>query len=597
MRKLTDAQLLTLDKPGRYTGGELNVVTKDIHSEMIRFAFCFPDVYEVGMSHYGLQLLYFFINQRDDTYCERAFMPWFDMIDLLKETQVPLFTTESGDDLSEFDILGFTLQYEMSYTNVLAMLELSGIPLRSSARDDAHPIICAGGPCATNPEPMADFIDFFYIGDGEASIHGVLDAYKEHKRIGSSKDDFLLSIAVMDGIYVPKFYKTEYNSDNTLSVFEPIVHGVPVQITRAFIPELTFFPEKMVMPIMETIHDRSVVEISRGCKRGCRFCQAGYIYGPVRERPLDALLDHAEKLLDSSGSEEISLLSLSACDYSAFNDLLDELVVLTERRNVNISLPSSRLDAIFLDALKKTQKVRKSSLTVAPEAGSQKMRDVILKNLTEENILDGCYNAFSSGFDKIKLYFITGLPFENKTDQLAISDLCDKIVSKYYELSAEQRKRPPSVSVSCAMFVPKAHTPFQWAAQVDIEAFVQDQRDIKDVINKKRVSYRYHDAKTGFIEAILARGDRRLSDVIEKVYLSGAIFDGWSEHFAYDKWLTAFECCGIDPKFYANRERCENELLPWDFINMGVSKSALLNQWQKAKGIAAAYDAGEGGNA
>ena len=579
MRQLTDEQLLRLAKPGRYTGGEVNAVSKKIKPDMTRFAFCFPDIYEMGMSNLGLQMLYFFMNRREDTFCERAFMPWMDMLDLLRETDKPLFALETGDELGNFDFLGFTLQYEMSYTNVLAMLELSKIPLYSKDRNESHPIICAGGPCATNPEPMSDFIDFFYIGDGEASLDLILDAYHTHS---GTKVEFLEKIANIGGVYVPEFYAVEYASDNTIATFTPVNPAAPENVCRAFLPKLEFFPETFITPLTETVHDRAVLEIARGCVHGCRFCQAGFIYRPMRERTVPDLLKQTEKLINATGHDEISLLSLSACDHSNFLELVNELLKITEEKRVNISLPSTRLDALYLDALAKTQTVRKSSLTVAPEAGSQRMRTLINKNLTEEEILEGCYKAFLTGFDKIKLYFMSGLPGEEMEDSLAIIELCEKIVETYYRLSYEERKRPVSISVSTSCFVPKPFTPFQWASQVDPNNFIQTQQAVKGNLRNKRVTYRYHDAKTAQIEGMLARGDRRLGEAIETAYKNGAIFDGWSEHFRHEIWLDAFADVGIEPAFYTTRERNSNEIFPWDFINMGISKDFLLREWERA---------------
>ena len=578
---LTDAQLMQVEKPGRYVGGEVNAVVKEKSEALTRFGFCFPDVYEVGMSHLGLQMLYFFMNRRADTWCERVFMPWPDMMAVLKESETPLYALESGDSIRDLDILGFTLQYEMSYTNVLAMLELGGMAIRAAERGENTPLICAGGPCATNPEPMADFIDFFYIGDGEASLDAVLDAYAAHKKQGGTKQDFLLKIANIDGIYVPAFYAVSYHEDGTVKQFIPNRAGVPTRVQRAFLPKLTYFPETFLVPLVEPVHSRVVLELARGCVRGCRFCQAGYIYRPLRERSAEELVEQARNLLSATGHEEISLLALSACDHSEFETLVDALLEVTEPARVSISLPSTRLDAAFLSAVEKTQRVRKSSITVAPEAGSQRMRDIINKKLTEENILSGCKQAYEAGFNKLKLYFMAGLPGETAEDVFAIITLAEKVVDTYYQLTYEQRVKPVSISVSTACFVPKAFTPFQWAAQKKPEDFEALQKEAKGTIRKRQIVYRYHDAKTAHIEGVLARGDRRLCAAVEKAYRSGAVFDGWSEHFRYYTWLDAFAETGVDIDFYTTRQRTKDEIFPWDFIDMGISRDFLWREWEK----------------
>jgi radical SAM family uncharacterized protein len=551
--------LLTLEKPGRYVGGELNSVVKT--GDMTRFALCFPDVYEIGMSHLGLQILYFLLNARDDVACERAFMPWFDMRELLMREKQPLYALESGDGLAGFHFVGFTLQYEMAYTNVLAMLDLADIPLLSRDRGDGHPIVCAGGPCATNPQPMADFIDFFFIGDAEAGLNEIMDVWGEKKH---TRSGFLRAIAHMPGVYVPAVYDE-----------------APYTVKRAVAADLSFFPTTLITPLIEAVHDRAVLEPARGCMRGCRFCQAGYIYRPMRQRGVGDLLAQAAQILESTGHEEISLLALSVCDFTQFEALVDGLCALTDEKKVNISLPSTRLDA--LPVLEKIKSVRKSSLTVAPEAGSQRLRDAINKGLSEQEIIDGCYRAFTAGYDKIKLYFMSGLPGETDEDRDEILRLCDDIVSAYYRLPYEARTRPVGVSVSTACFVPKAHTPLQWAAQIPPECFADEQRELKARVKNKRVTYRYHDAKTAQIEGLLARGGRNTGAVIMKAYESGCIFDGWTEHFSYDKWTDACRHAGIDLHHEVHRRRDENEPLPWDFIDMGVTKAFLLREWQKSQ--------------
>ena len=560
--------LLQVTKPGRYIGNEINMVKKD-PANKTRFAFCFPDVYEVGMSHVGLQILYFFLNRREDVYCERAFMPWTDMTALMKEHNQPLYALETGDPLKDFSLLGFTLQHEMSYTNVLAMLDLAGLPLRAAERGEDMPIVCAGGPGATNPEPMADFIDFFFIGDGEAGLDEIMDIYAE----GSGKQEFLEKIASLPGVYVPAFYEAAYNEDGTLKSFDVINPVAKKTVKKALVPSLdkAFFPDTALVPLIECTHHRATLELFRGCKHGCRFCQAGNIQRPIRHRKPKTLLAQAEALLDNTGHEEISLVSLSTSDYPYFEELLDGLLDITKKRKVNISLPSLRVDAVSLSAMEKTQAVRKSSLTFAPEAGTQRLRDVIRKNITEEEVIEGCRRAFEAGFDRVKLYFMTGLPTETLEDAEAIADLSQLVVDEYYKLEKAKRRRPVSVNVSSSCFVPKPFTPFQREAQDRAEDFIQKQRLIKSKIQKKQISYRYHDAKTAVLEGVLARGDRRVGAAIEAAYRLGAMFDSWSELFRYDLWEQAFEETGVSPEFYAHRQRSEAELLPWDFIDMGVS--------------------------
>lgn len=551
-------ELLQVVKPGRYVGNEIHMVKKDSKKVQTRFAFCFPDVYEVGMSHLGLQILYFFLNRRKDVYCERAFMPWTDMAEIMKKKKKPLWALETGDPLKDFSFVGFTLQHEMSYTNVLAMLDLAGIPLKAKDRGDDMPIICAGGPCSCNPEPMADFIDFFVIGDGEAILDDVMDIYRDYP----AKGDFLSKISHLPGIYVP------------------VLHKMGQKVKKVAVPSLddVFYPDKLLVPLIEVTHHRVALELYRGCKRGCRFCQASHIERPVRYKSPEVLLKQAETLLDSTGHEEISLVSLSTSDYPHFTPLLRGLTTIADSRQVSISLPSLRIDAVS----DKIKYMSRSSLTFAPEAGTQRLRNAINKDITDADIAEGCKAAFGDGHDRVKLYFMSGLPTETEEDILAIADLCHAVVDEYYQLPKEKRRRPVSISVSCSCFVPKPHTPFQWESQDKPEVFIDKQRKIKSKIQKKNISYRYHDAPTAVIEGVLARGDRKVGVAIEAAYRSGAIFDSWTELFRPDLWQAAFAETNIDPDFYAHRERDADEPLPWDFIDMGVSKEMLLRERERA---------------
>ncbi|MCL2016548.1 MAG: TIGR03960 family B12-binding radical SAM protein [Defluviitaleaceae bacterium] len=571
---LSESKLLQVSKPGRYIGNEINIVQKNPANVAVRFAFCFPDVYEIGMSNLGLQIMYFLLNERTDTFCERVFMPWTDMLPIMQAEKTPLWALETGDPINNFSFLGFTLQHELSFTNVLAMLDLAGLPLHSNQRTNDMPIVCAGGPCACNPEPMASFVDFFYIGDGEATINSILDIYCENKRKNGgkhNKQDFLADIANLSGVYVPAFYQTTYNNDGTIAQFTPIIANAPKTVQKTLVKSLdeTFFPDKMLVPLIDTAHNRVSLELFRGCKHGCKFCQASATQRPIRYRKPETLLKQAQTLLDNTGHEEISLVSLSTSDYPWFTPLLDELLKITAARNVNISLPSLRLDAVSLDALQKTQEIRRSSLTFAPEAGTQRLRDVIRKNITALDINEGCRAAFAAGFDRIKLYFMTGLPTETDKDLQAIALLSQEISDEYYLLPREQRRRPLTLNVSCSCFVPKPFTPFQWESQDTAETFIQKQKYIKDNLKNKRIVYRYHDAKTAVVEGVLSRGDRRVAAAIESAYKKGAIFDSWTEVFSYDLWEQAFAETGVSPEFYAYRKRDSAEILPWNFIKVG----------------------------
>ena len=581
---LNDALLLQVEKPARYIGQEVNAVYKDIQHITTRYALCFPDVYEIGMSHLGLSILYDFMNRREDVWCERVFSPWTDMDKVLEDHQLPLFALESQDPIKDFDIIGFTLQYEMAFTNVLRVLDLAQIPLKSKDRTSDHPIIMAGGPVTYNPEPIADFIDIFYIGEGEVALDDVLDLYKEHKEKGFDRIDFLEAAASIEGIYVPEFYDVSYNEDGTLKAFTPNNPNAKAQINKQVMVNVddSRYPLKPIVPYLQPVHDRIVLELFRGCSRGCRFCQAGMIYRPVREKDLETLKEQAKTLVKNTGHDEISLISLSSSDYTDLYDLASYLIEDPALDHVNLSLPSLRIDAFSIDLMAKVQDVRKSSLTFAPEAGSQRMRDVINKNISEEDILKGSREAFEGGWNRVKLYFMLGLPTETDEDVLAIPKLGQDIVEQWYQMPEENRKGRLQIVVSTSFFIPKAFTPFQWMGQATSEAFTEKARMINQVVNKKHIKYNSHDADTSRIEGILARGDRRLNDVLLKVYQAGAMFESWSEYFDVARWDNAFDELGIDSAFYNERVREYDELLPWEFINIGVSKKFLWKEFEKA---------------
>ena len=550
MKKITDHILHKVEKPSRYVGGELNQVVKNPKDVDIRFAFCFPDVYEVGMSHLGTRILYHTINERKDTYCERVFAPWPDMEAELRKNEIPLMTLETKDALTEFDILGFTLQYEMSYTNILNMLDMAGITIRASQRGEDEPIIMAGGPCAYNPEPLYDIVDFFEIGEGEEIMNEVLDVYSKYKGKGQKKE-FLREISKIQGVYVPSLYDVTYKQDGTIKEFKPKFDDVPARVKKRIVNNFdkVDFPLDMIVPYSEIVHDRVVLETSRGCTNGCRFCQAGMIYRPVREKTTNTLLDQARKMIDASGYQEVSLASLSICDYSDIQNLVSSLILEHGDKNVGVALPSIRVDAFSVDLIKEIQKVRKTGLTFAPEAGSQRMRDIINKGLTEERILEATKNAFESGWSTIKLYFIVGLPYEEIEDAAGIGELAEKMAAVYYGIPKEKRAKGLKITVSTSILVPKPFTPFQWAPMARPDEVWQKIDAVKGAIKSRAINYNYHEQKTSFMEAIFARGDRRTCDLLVKAFEKGAKFDGWSEYFNYDIWIEAMKECNIDEDF------------------------------------------------
>ena len=571
--------LLKVQKPGRYTGGEINSVVKDRSKVDVRFAFCFPDTYEVRMSHLGMKILYSLFNERDDIWCERVFAPWVDFEQIMRENNIPLFALESRDPLTEFDFVGFTLQYEMSYTNVLNMLDLAGIPLKSVERGEEWPIVVAGGPCACNPEPISDYIDIFFLGDGEEVDLEVIDLYKKCRAEGKTKKEFLIEASKIRGVYVPSLYEFSYNEDGTVSSITPTC-GAPERITKCVIGNLDkmYYPDKFVVPFIEIIHDRVVQEIFRGCIRGCRFCQAGYIYRPVREKSPEVIDKQAHCLCDNTGYDEISLSSLSTSDYTKLPELLTKMLSWTDKDGVSIALPSLRIDNFPEELLEKISHIRKSGLTFAPEAGTQRLRDVINKNITEEEILETCKTAFRGGHTSVKLYFMLGLPTETDEDLEGITKLAQKIVDMYYYMKDRPKGKSVDVSVSVSTFVPKPFTPFQFEPQIGIDEIKRRQDLLKSSLTTRKVKLSWHESGTSFLEGVFARGDRRLGRVIETALKNGCKFDGWNECFSLEKWLEAFKECSIDPLFYTERKREYNEILPWDHIDYLITKQFLINE-------------------
>lgn len=590
MRKLalSDEILLSIQQPARYIGGEVNSVVKDPNKVDIRFAMCFPDVYEIGMSHLGIQILYDMFNRREDVYCERVYSPWLDLDRIMREKQIPLFAVESQDPIKEFDFLGITIQYEMCYTNILQVLELSQIPLHAADRTEEDPIVIGGGPCTYNPEPIAEFFDLFYMGEGEVVYFDLLDRYKENKRNGGSRREFLEMAAEIPGIYVPAFYDVFYKEDGTIDRMVPNNPHAKETVSKQLVMEMsdTYYPEKPVVPFIKATQDRVVLEIMRGCIRGCRFCQAGMVYRPVRERNLEYLKDLAYKMLKNTGHEEISLSSLSSSDHTQLEGLVNFLIDEFDGKGVNVSLPSLRIDAFSLDVMSKVQDVKKSSLTFAPEAGSQRLRNVINKGLTEEDILRGSHDAFLGGWNRVKLYFMLGLPTETKEDMEGIAELAEKVAEEYYKVPKDQRVGKVQVVSSTSFFVPKPFTPFQWATMFTKEQYLEKAHIVNDrmksMLNHKSLRYNWHEADVTVLEGVMARGDRKVAAVIEEAYRNGALYDSWSESFKNDVWMKAFETCGVDPDFYTLRERSLDEVFPWDFIDAGVTKEFLKRAWNQA---------------
>ena len=584
LKEKIDGLLDRVQKPARYMGGEMNAVLKDPDSVAIRYAFAFPDVYEVGMSHLGSRILYDIINKREDALCERVFTPWVDMADLMRKENVPLFSLETRSPVRGFDMLGITLQYEMSYTNILELLDLAGIPLHSEDRTWDDPIVIAGGPCAFNPEPLYHFIDAFSIGDGEISTLETIDVVKACKAEGVSRKECLRRLSRLRGVYVPSLYEATYNEDGTLKSFEPTEEGVPRTVVKNMVADLdkAEYPESVIVPFMEIVHDRINIEVLRGCTRGCRFCQAGMIYRPVRERSVEHILDLAKKLIDETGYEEITLSSLSTGDYTCLPQLAHELMERFAEKRVALSLPSLRLDSNLKQTLEETQKVRKSSLTYAMEAGTQRLRDVINKGITEENLTSSVGDAFASGWSSVKLYFMFGLPTETFEDLDGIADLASKVVRKYFETPKNVRAKGLRVNCSASCFVPKPFTPFQWEPQDTIEQFEEKQKHLCHIMHIKGVEFNWHEPQVSFLEAVFARGDRRTADALEAAWKLGCRFDGWTDQFRFDKWMEAFEQTGVDPAFYANRRREKDELLPWAFIDAGVTQQYLWREYERA---------------
>ncbi len=590
---LSDEILMQVEKPARYIGNEVNSIVKTGDEKVkIRYAMCFPDVYEIGMSHLGMKILYDMLNRWEDVWCERVFSPWVDLDKIMREKNIPLFGLESQDPIKNFDFLGITIQYEMCYTNILQVLDLAGIPLRAKNRTWDDPIVMGGGPCTYNPEPIADFFDIFYIGEGETRHREILDLYLECKEQGLSREEFLRKAACIPGMYVPMFYQVKYHEDGTIKEFGPIYEELPKKIKKEMVLDVsnTYYPLKPVVPFIKVTQDRVVLEIQRGCIRGCRFCQAGQLYRPVREREVDVLKKYALEMLKNTGYEEISLSSLSSSDYSQLEELINFLIEEGKEKHTNISLPSLRIDAFSLDVMSKVQDVRKSSLTFAPEAGSQRLRNVINKGISEEQIIQGSSLAFQGGWSRVKLYFMLGLPTETEEDIRGIAQLCNKVAATFFDVvpKEERKNGPVQIVASTSFFIPKPFTPFQWAPMNTKEEFIEKayltRSAVMEQINQKRIKYNWHEADTSVIEGVLARGDRKLNDVIESLYQKGCIYDSWSEYFKNDLWLETLAEHGLTTEFYNTRQRSFEEILPWDFLDCGVTKEFLMREWKQAVG-------------